>query len=99
MRVSGRGDPARVYLRGDEWRSGSVHFLPVRRNVWEVDRPMTLRLNTAFVEGELALETIEVTRVDLDGTFNDLTLSLGGTPYRHAREPGGRLQSSGARGT
>ena len=81
VRVSDRGDPARVYLRGRRWQTGGVHFLPGRRNVWEVDvaddRPMTLRLNTAFVEGELALETIEVTRVDLDGAFNDLTLILG----------------------
>ena len=88
VRVSGRGDPARVYLRGDEWQSSGLYFLPVRRNVWEVDladdRPMALRLNTAFVEGELALETIEVTRVDLDGAFNDFTLRLG-TPRTDTR--------------
>ena len=81
VRVSEGGDTARVYLRGDQWEYGGLHVLPGRRNVWEVDvaddRPMTLRLNTAFVDGDLALETTEVTRVDLDGAFNDLTLSLG----------------------
>ncbi len=81
VRISTRGDSARVYLRDDRWRSGTIHFLPGTRHVWDVDvaddRPMTLHLDAAFVEGELNLETIEVTRVDLDGAFNDLTLRLG----------------------
>ena len=38
---------------------------------------MRLHLATAFVGGGLNLETVEVTRVDLDGAFNDLTLRLG----------------------
>ena len=41
------------------------------------DLPMSLHLETAFAGGELNLETIEITRVDLDGAFNDLTLRLG----------------------
>ena len=81
VRVWHRGDSSRVYLRGGRWRSGSVHFLPGRRHLWDVDvaddLPMTLHLDTAFAEGELDLETVEVTRVDLDGAFNDLTLRLG----------------------
>ncbi len=81
VRVSDRGASSRVSLRGGRWRSGSVHFLPGRRHVWDVDvaddLPLTLHLDTAFVEGELDLETIEVARVDLDGAFNDLTLRLG----------------------
>ena len=80
VRVSTRDDSSRVYLRDDRWRSGNIHFLPGTRHLWDVDvaddRPMTLRLDAAFVEGELNLETIEVTRVDLDGAFNDLTLRL-----------------------
>ena len=43
------------------------------------DLPMTLRLATAFTKGELDLEAIEVTRVDLDGAFNDFVLRLGAT--------------------
>ncbi len=81
VRVSDRGASSRVSLRGGRWRSGRVHFLPGRRHVWDVDvaddLPLTLHLDTAFVEGELDLETIEVARVDLDGAFNDLTLRLG----------------------
>ena len=77
VRLLDRGDSARVSLRDDGW--GSV--LPGPRRRWDVDvaddRPMTLHLDTAFVEGELDLATIEVTRVDLDGAFNDLTLRLG----------------------
>ena len=38
------------------------------------DLPMTLRVASAFLEGELALGTIEVTRVDLEGAFNHLEL-------------------------
>ena len=38
---------------------------------------MALRLATAFAEGEVNLEAVEVTRLDLDGAFNDLTLRLG----------------------
>ena len=81
VRISARGDSSRVYLRDDRWRSGNIRFLPGTRHRWDVDvaddRPMTLHLDTAFVEGKLNLETIEVTRVDLDGAFNDLTLRLG----------------------
>ncbi len=81
VRVSDRGDSSRVHLRGGHWRSGGVHVLNGRRHLWDVeitgDLPMTLRLAGAFVDGELALETTDVTRVDLDGAFNDLTLRLG----------------------
>ena len=81
VRVSDRGDSARVYLRGGRWHSGSIHFLPGRRHLWDVDvaddLPMTLHLETAFAGGELDLSTVEVTRVDLDGAFNNLTLRLG----------------------
>ena len=81
VRVSGRVDSSRVYLRSGRWRSGSVDFLPGRRHRWDVEvadeLPMTLRLATAFADGHLDLETIEVTRLDLDGAFNDLTLRLG----------------------
>ena len=41
------------------------------------DLPMTLRLQTVFTKGELALDAVEVTRVELEGAFNDLTLRLG----------------------
>jgi hypothetical protein len=81
VRVSDRGDSSRVYLRGGRWRSGSVHILPGRRHRWDVnvadDLPMALQLEASFAEGELDLESIEVTRVDLDGAFNDLTFRLG----------------------
>ena len=53
VRVSTRGDSSRVYLRDDRWRSGNIRFLPGTRHLWDVDvaddRPMTLRLNAAFV--------------------------------------------------
>ncbi len=39
--------------------------------------PMALRLSTAFAEGDLDLRSIDVTRVDEEGAFNDLTLRLG----------------------
>lgn len=81
VRVSDRGNSSRVHLRGGHWRSGGVHVLNGRRHLWDVemtdDLPMTLHLASAFVVGELALETLEVTRVDLDGAFNDITLHLG----------------------
>ena len=87
VRLVGRGDSARVSLRDDHWGSGP-RFLPGTRHRWDVDvaddRPMTLHLDTAFVEGELDLATIEVTRVDLDGAFNDLTLRLG-APHTDTR--------------
>ena len=80
VRVSDRRDPPRVYLRDSRWDSGDLHFLPGRRHRWEVDvaddLPMTLHLQTAFAEGDLDLEPVDVTRVDLDGAFNDLTLRL-----------------------
>jgi len=38
--------------------------------------PMALRLSTAFAEGEMDLQTIEVTRGDEEGAFNNLTLRL-----------------------
>ena len=81
VRVSDRGKSSRVHLRGGHWRSGGVHVLNGRRHLWDVeltdDLPMTLHLASAFVDGELALETLDVTRVDLDGAFNDITLRLG----------------------
>ena len=81
VRVSERGNSSRVYLGGTRWRSGIVYFLPGKRHRWDVkvadDLPMTLHLETAFADGELDLRTIEVTHVDLDGAFNDLTLRLG----------------------
>jgi hypothetical protein len=81
VRISARGDSSRVSLRDDRWGSNNLRFLPGMRHLWEVDvaddRPMALHLDTAFVEGAMNLETIEVTRVDLDGAFNDLTLRLG----------------------
>ena len=88
VRVTGRGDSSRVRLRSDRWDSGTIRFLPIRRHRWEVDvtndLPVALRLATSFAEGELDLATIEVTRADLDGAFNDLTLRLG-TPRSDTR--------------
>ena len=40
------------------------------------DLPMTLRLQTAFTKGELALDAVEVTRVELEGAFNELELVI-----------------------
>ncbi|MDP6579680.1 MAG: DUF5668 domain-containing protein [Vicinamibacterales bacterium] len=81
VRVVDRSDSSRVYLRGNRWRSGNMHLLPVTRHHWDLDvtddQPMSLRLETAFVEGDLNLETTDVARVNLDGAFNDLTLRLG----------------------
>jgi hypothetical protein len=81
VRVSERGDSSRVRLRSGRWRSGTVHVLPGKRDRWDLDvaddLPMTLYLGTAFAQGELELEPVEVRRVDLDGAFNDLTLRLG----------------------
>ena len=84
VRVSDRGSSPRVYLRSDRWEIGHLYFRPDRRDHWEVevadDLPMALRLSTAFAEGELDLQALEVTRVDLDGAFNDFTLRLGTPP-------------------
>ncbi len=81
VRVSDRGDSAQVYLEGGYWRSGNVHIVNGRRHRWDVeltdDLPLTLRLASSFVAGDLALETIDVTRLDLDGAFNDITVRLG----------------------
>ncbi len=81
VHVSDRGDSSQVQLEGGYWRSGGVRILNGRRHRWEVDMtddlPMTLRLASAFVAGQLDLETIDVTRVGLDGAFNDITLHLG----------------------
>ncbi len=81
VRVSDRGDSSRVSLGSRRWRSGGVHLLPGTRQVWDMDvadtLPMALRLSTAFAEGELDLQSTEVTRVDQEGAFNDLTLRLG----------------------
>ena len=79
--VSDRGASARVNLRSGHWRPGRGHLLPGRRQRWDVevtdDLPKTLRLQTAFTKGELALDAVEVTRVELEGAFNDFTLRLG----------------------
>ena len=81
VRASHRGDSSRVHLRGGHWGSSGVHILNGRRHLWDVeltdDLPMTLRVASAFLDGELALETIDVTRVDLEGAFNDIVLRLG----------------------
>ena len=81
VRASHRGDSSEVHLRGGHWGSGGVHILNGRRHLWDVeltdDLPMTLRVASAFLDGELALETIDVTRVDLEGAFNDIVLRLG----------------------
>ena len=81
VRLLDRGDSARVFLRDHGWGAPNRRFLPGTRHRWDVDvaddRPMRLHLDTAFVDGELNLEPVEVTRVDLDGAFNDLTLRLG----------------------
>ena len=81
VRVSHRGDSSGVHLRGGHWGSGGVHILNGKRHLWDVemsdDLPMSLRVASAFLEGELSLGTIEVTRVDLEGAFNDITLRLG----------------------
>ncbi len=81
VRVSHRGNSSRVHLRGGLWGSDGVHILNGGRHLWDVemtdDLPMTLRVASAFLEGELALETVDVTRVDLEGAFNNITLRLG----------------------
>lgn len=81
VRVSHRGDSSRVHLRGGRWGSGGVHILNGGRHLWDVeitdDLPMTLRVASAFLDGELALETVDVTRVNLEGAFNNFTLRLG----------------------
>ena len=81
LRVSDRGTSSRVSLHTSGWGVDGLDFLPGRLHRWEMevtdDLPMTLRLATAFNQGELDLETVEVTRVGLDGAFNDITLRLG----------------------
>ena len=78
VRVSDRDDSSRVYLRSGQWDSGFVYLRPGIRNHWELrvtdDLPLALRLGMAFAEGELALEAVEVTRVDLDGAFNQIVV-------------------------
>lgn len=80
VRVNDRGESSRVSLRGRGRPTGRMQVLP-RRQAWDMDvantLPMTLRLSTAFAEGELDLAGTEVTRVDQEGAFNDLTLRLG----------------------
>ncbi len=81
LRVSDRGTSSRVSLSSRQWQSDGVTLLPGRRQAWEMEvadtLPMALHLSTAFAEGELDLHTTEVTRVDHEGAFNDLTLRLG----------------------
>jgi hypothetical protein len=80
VRVSDRGDSSRVTLGARRWRSGA-YLVPATRQAWDMNvanaLPVALRLSTAFAEGDIDFRSIEVTRVDEEGAFNDLTLRLG----------------------
>jgi hypothetical protein len=80
LRVSERGDSARVRLGGRHWDGWSIRFLPDHRERWDLelaeDLPLSLALDSAFVSGEVDLETATLTRAELEGAFNDLVLTL-----------------------
>ena len=76
--VSGGAAQSRVRLRSRrrEW----VAFFPSTRERWELDvardLPMRVDLDAAFTGGELDLTSVPVTRVDMEGAFNDVVLRL-----------------------
>ena len=76
--IPGR-EAARVRL--GSWHRGRIIVLPGRRQRWDVgvsqELPLTVSLDMAFTRGELDLATVPVSRVDVDGAFNDVTLRLG----------------------
>ena len=79
VRVSEGSGRATVRVRGVQRRW--VVGLPSRRNRWDLevtpDLPLTLDVDAAFAHGDMDLELAPISRLDLDGAFNNLTFRLG----------------------
>jgi hypothetical protein len=72
------GEHPRTRLRGERHRSGIVWREQVE--AWRIrvsdELPLRVDLGLAFCEGRLDLGGLALTRVDLEGAFNDLRVSL-----------------------
>ena len=80
VRTTQRGETARVQIGapGRSWSLFSLPDLPRRLELGLArDLPVTIDLNIAFAEGAIDLTAAPVSRVDIDGAFNDLELTLG----------------------
>ncbi len=79
VRTTNVDGETRVRIEGE--RHGPVIIIPSRDESWDLtvatDLPFALDLNLAFTRGEIDLSSVPVTRIDLQGAFNDLTLRLG----------------------
>jgi hypothetical protein len=80
------GEHPRVRLRGARGRSGIVWR--ERGEAWEIrvaeDLPLRVDLSLAFCQGPIDLGSLALTRVDLDGAFNELRVRLP-APERETR--------------
>ncbi len=80
LSVNHRGESSRVRMGGlpTGWR---VVGFPGWRQNWDLnlarDLPLTIALDSAFITGDIDLAETTVSRIDLDGAFNDLTFYLG----------------------
>lgn len=80
LHVSGGPEDVRVRL-GGRGRGWPILIFPGQTQACDLaltrDLPVALDLGLAFTEGKLDVASAEVSRVDLEGAFNDLTLRLG----------------------
>lgn len=78
-RIATGAEYARVYLRSRRRRW--IALAPTRRERWELDLaqelPLRLDMDLSLVGGEIDLTAAALSRLDIDGALNDLTLRLG----------------------
>ena len=84
---------AKTHLATSGWEGEEGERIekgPASRSRSSASEPMTLDLALGFSSGELDLVEADVKRIDFDGGFNDLTVSLG------APKTSTRLEFNGA---
>lgn len=78
-RVSTSRNEARVSVGG--WHRSGIHVAPSGRSRWDLELtqslPVELDLDLAVTSGVFDLSHVPVSRIDVDGALNDVTLRLG----------------------